>query len=459
MPSGPRKTGILDSAGLFLLAVAVHVPYLLGRPFFFADDFGLLADADNLTSGATRFFDVPAWGVWRLGQRALWWVGYRAFGLDPVPYAWLSVLLHGAVVVALAALLRRLSWSREAVLAGALVFATLSVPALAVRYMVQSTVLVAALLVILAAIAHDAGRVRAAALLFVAAALFYEQALCAPLVFAAINVWRRRKPLAGLGAPITAAAAFVAVNLWTLRHATKIFAYNTPGLGRDALRQIVFAPWLAAGVPPGATMRTSGAVLLVAATAAILLAAFRWLPARGVLLGAALAWIAALPYAGRNVGWWPPYYFYLSGAGLAAAVSAPRIRFWPLACLPLALWNVRSNLAGDRATLVEMHRYEQVTRETAPQSGVPYAVFVNVNSGLAWAGWQFGGSLRAFELWDAPGGAARCYTGGDLGETRERMRRDFPGAVRRGRWPEDRPPALRGARPPARRRLFAWPAG
>jgi hypothetical protein len=203
-------------------------------------------------------------------------------------------------------------------------------------------------------------------------------------------------------------------------------------------------------------MRTASAVLLLSATAAILFAAFRWLPARGVFLGAALAWSAALPYAGRNVGWWPAYYFYLPGAGLAAAVSAPRFRFWPLACLPLVVWNLRSNLAGDRATLAEMRRYEQVTRETAPRS-VPYAVFVNVNSGLAWAGWQFGGSLRAFELWDAPGGPARCYTGTDLAETRERMRRDFPGAARRGRWPEDRPPELRGARPPARRRLFPWP--
>ncbi|HEY7113511.1 MAG TPA: hypothetical protein VIA45_11315 [Thermoanaerobaculia bacterium] len=457
MASAPRKTGILDSAALFLFAVAVHVPYLLGRPFFFADDFGLLADADNLTSGATRFLDVPAWGVWRLGQRALWWAGYRVFGLDPLPYAWLSVLLHGACVVALAALLRRLGWQRGAVIAGAAVFATLSVPALAVRYMVQDAVLVAAVLVIFAAIAHDAGRVRAATLLFLAGALFYEQALCAPLVFAAVNVWRRRRPFAGLAAPVGAAAAFVAVNLWTLRHATKIFAYNTAGFGADALRQIVFAPWLAAGVPPGFSMRAFGAALLLAATAAILIAAFLWLPARGVLLGIALAWIAALPYAGRNVGWWPPYYFYLPGAGLAAAVAAPRIRLWPLACVPLVLWNVRGDLAGGKATLAEMRRYEQVTRETPPQSGVPFAVFVNVNSGLAWAGWQFGGSLRAFELWDAPAGPARCYTGNDLDEVRARMRRDFPAASRRGRWPEDRPPALRGARPPARRRLFPWP--
>ena len=457
MPSGPRKTGILDSAGLFLLAVAVHVPYLLGRPFFFADDFGLLADADNLTSGATRFFDVPAWGVWRLGQRALWWAAYRLFGLDPLPYAWLSVLLHGAVVVALDALLRRLGWTRAAAFAAAAVFATLAAPALAVRYMVQNTVLVAALFVILAAIAHDAGHVRGATLLFLAGALFYEQALCAPLVFAAVNVWRRRKPLAGLAAPVGAAAAFVAVNLWTLRHATKIFAYNTLGLGADALRQIVFAPWLAAGVSPLVPMRASTAALLAAATAAILLAASLRPPARGVLLGAAVAWIAALPYLGRNVGWWPPYYFYLPGAGHAAAVSAPRLRLWPLACLPLVLWNIRGDVAGGKAMLAEMRRYEQVTRETPPQSGVPYAVFVNVNSGLAWAGWQFGGSPRAFELWDVPGGPARCYTGDDLDATRARMLRDFPAASRRGRWPEDRPPALRGARPPARHRLFPWP--
>ena len=184
----------------------------------------------------------------------------------------------------------------------------------------------------------------------------------------------------------------------------------------EALRQIVFAPWLAAGMPQAYTMRISSAILLLGATAAMTLIGALWKPARGVLLGIALVYFASLPYIGRNVAWWPEYYFYLPGVGLAAAVAAPRIKLWPVACLPLIAWNVKAELGRANATLVEMHRYEQVTRETPPQSGVPYAVFVNVHSGLAWAGWQFGGSLRAFELWDAPGGTARCYTGRTLEE-------------------------------------------
>jgi hypothetical protein len=205
-------------------------------------------------------------------------------------------------------------------------------------------------------------------------------------------------------------------------------------------------------------MRISSAAVMLALTAAVILAGVFWKGARGALLGLALAWIASLPYIGRNVAWWPEYYFYLPGAGLAAAVAAPRWKLWPIACLPLIVWNLRAQPPRAGAMLADMHHYEQVTRETAPESGIPYAVFVNVNSGLAWAGWQFGGSLQAFELWDVPGGPARVYTGRTLEETRDRMKRDFPQATRRGRWPEDRPPSLRGARPPARRRLFPWPA-
>ena len=463
MPSPPaheprpgvwRRSGY-DLVGLFLFAVAIHVPYLCRRPFFFADDFGLLADADNLSAGATGFFDVPAWGVWRLGERGLWWLEYLAFGLKPTPYAVVSVLLHAGVVVSVAILLRQLDWPRWSANTAAAVFASLSVPSLAIRYMVQSAVLVCALCVLVALIAHDRGKTAVAAAIVLIGAIFYEQAICAPLAMAAVNLARGRRITSKLTIPCAAVAIFLVVNLWTLRHATKVFAYNTAGW--DAVRQIVFAPWRAAGAPPAWTMRPPIATALLLITVGILAAGVLWKPARGILLGMALAWIASLPYVGRNAPWWIEYYFYLSGVGVAAAVAAPRLKYWPLVCLPLVAWNLKAQVPRAAWILTEMRRYEEVTRNTPVQTGIPSAVFVNVNSGLAWAGWQFGGSLEAFELWDASGAPARCYTGQTLEQAREKMQQDFPHAIRRGRWPEDRPPSLRSARPPARRRLFPWP--
>ncbi len=444
-----------DLAGLFVFAVAIHVPYLSRRPFFFADDFGLLADADNLSAGVAGFFEVPAWGVWRLGERGLWWLEFLVFGLNPTPYAIVSVLLHACVVLSVAILLRQLDWPRWSVNSAAIVFASLAVPSLAIRYMVQSTVLVCALCVVVALIAHDRGKTVTAAVLLLIGAIFYEQAICAPLAMAAVNLARGRRITARLAIPFAAVAIFLAVNFWTLRHSTKVFAYNT--VGWHAIRQIVFSPWLTAGVPQAWTMRPPIAALLALITGGLLAMGVLWRPARGVLLGLALAWIASLPYIGRNIPWWLEYYFYLSGVGLAAAVAAPRLRYWPLACVSFVVWNLSAHVPRADTILAEMRRYEQITRETPVQGGIPYAVFLNVNSGLAWAGWQFGGSLQAFELWDAPGGPARCYVGQTLEGAREKMKRDFPQALRRGRWPEDRPPSLRGARPPARRRLFSWP--
>jgi hypothetical protein len=272
---------------------------------------------------------------------------------------------------------------------------------------------------------------------------------------AVVNLTRGRRITARLAIPCATVAIFLAVNFWTLRYSTKVFVYNTGGW--HAIRQIVFTPWLAAGAPQTWTMRAPIAAALLLITAGTLAAGVVWKPARGILLGLALAWIASFPYAGRNTVWWIGYYFYLSGVGVAAALAAPRLKYWPLVCLPFVAWNLKLQVPRAAGILAEMRRYEQITRETPVQSEIPYAVFVNVNSGLAWAGWQFGGSLEAFELWDASGAPARCYTGQTLEQAREKMKQDFPQASRRGRWPEDRPPSLRSARPPARRRLFPWP--
>ncbi len=449
----PRfRSAVVAAAALF--AAAVHAAFLAQRPFFFADDFGCLADADNLTRGTSGFFTLPAWGAWRLGQRALWLAEYRIFGLEAFPYHAVNVALHAAAAAALAALLMRLGAERLRALAASLLFASWSIPSMTVEYPSVSAVIVATLAVFAAVAAHDAGRPVLASLALLAGACFYEQALCAPAAMLLVNVLRRRRPWwAGLPLPAAAAAGFFVVNFWTLRGTTKIFAYNAGGT--RALQQAVFVP-----------LRILDPAELFAppvfAWSALALFAAAVCLSRGMraaLPGLAFAWIAVAPLLGRNVRW-SDWYFYMPAAGVAAAVALafPRSRAWLLAPAVLLAWNLHDQRWRSRYFVEQAERYRQVTLTAPPASDAAAVVLVNIHSGLAWSGWQFGGAFEAVELWQSDEDGAACFTGPSLAEARQAMLRIYPRAVRRSGWPADMPPGLRNARGPARHALFPWPA-
>lgn len=434
----------------------MHLPFLWRRPFFFGDDFGCLADADNLVRGSSRFFDLPAWGVWRLGQRAFWWAEYRLFGLDPLPYHAVNIALHAAVVVSLGALLVRFGAPRaRALLAGALL-AAFSATSMTVRYPSVSAVIVATLGVAAALAAWRRGQPSLCAAAMILGACFYEQALCVPAAILIADLSRGRRPdWRRFSVPVAAAAVFLAVNFWSLRGTAKVFAYNTGGA--RAILQAVAAPLVAASDGwAGAASRPALAGAVLVAAAALGLA---WRPARGLLPGLLFAWAATVPLLGRNVSW-PEWYYYMPGLGAAAALALafPGSRLWTAACLVLLAVNLRDQASRAGYFATQSANYRQVTLDTPAAGEITAVILVNVHSGLAWTAWQFGGAVEVFELWDAPAAAPRCYPGRDLAELRARMLAEIPDARRRSRWPDDLPAGMRGARAPARREIFPWPA-
>jgi hypothetical protein len=319
-------------------------------------------------------------------------------------------------------------------------------------------VIIAAIAVLVALDQHLRDRPIAAAAAILVGATFYEQALCAPAAMLLANAALCRRPLwRGVVLPGAAAVLFFAVNVWTLRGTTKVYAYNAGG-GR-ALAQAVTAPFAVVGrVPPIAIAAGALALLLVVGVT--------WRPARGILPGLAFAWIAVVPMLGRNVGW-SEWYFYLSAAGVASALA---FALDPLASrgtvgLALALvlavgigaWSLSKQAGRARYFAGVADGYETITRSVPASRDAAAAVFVNVHSGLAWTAWQFGGAVRRFELWDAPDGKARCYAGRELEALRSRMLSEAPGAVLRSRYPDDLPPGMRDAHAPARVELFPWP--
>jgi hypothetical protein len=114
-----RKLGPpLGIAALFLVALAVYRPHV--TDFFAADDFVFLQSANrhgflDYVSRAFSFpeatpFDLET-PLWRPLVDLYFYLWWRLFSFDPLPYHLANVLLHGAVAALAARLIRQLTGS------------------------------------------------------------------------------------------------------------------------------------------------------------------------------------------------------------------------------------------------------------------------------------------------------------------------------------------------------------
>lgn len=99
----------------FLAAVLGHLPVL--GAWWCRDDWGLLARAAGVIDGPSG---LPA--RW-LSQQFYWLATWPLFGMDPLPHAWIRLLLHGAAAALVARLGRRGGLGQPAAALAGCVFA------------------------------------------------------------------------------------------------------------------------------------------------------------------------------------------------------------------------------------------------------------------------------------------------------------------------------------------------
>ncbi|MBK8167041.1 MAG: hypothetical protein IPK64_13960 [bacterium] len=212
-----RRFGLPTAApaAAFLAAILGHLPVL--GAWWCRDDWGLLARAAGLSEGPTG---VPA--RW-LSQHLYWQATWPLFGLDPLPHAWIRLLLHGASAALVARLARRGGLGEPAAAVAGCVFAASPL---------------------------------AFTPLYWAAGI--QELLAAALALLAVDRWLRagRQSAGGPGRRELAGAVLAAVGS---------LAAKEPGLGLALLfGALTLTP--AAGRPAG--RRTVGVVVAIAATAA-----------------------------------------------------------------------------------------------------------------------------------------------------------------------------------------------
>jgi protein O-mannosyl-transferase len=200
-----------------LVAVVAVAPALDGR-FIYDDQYYLVGNpaVRGEASPWTTPLGSPQQALWRpltVVSFALQWQGPEAAG----PLRAVNVALHALTAVLLLLLARRLGLPGEVAVLAALLFAVHPVHAEAVAWVSGRAELLAAALVFASWLAWLApGRLAAVAcaVLFAAALLSKENALVAPLLFAAGDVLIRRRPVAR-GRLIALGA--VAAGVWAAR--------------------------------------------------------------------------------------------------------------------------------------------------------------------------------------------------------------------------------------------------
>lgn len=326
-------------AAAFLAAVLGHLPVL--GAWWCRDDWGLLARAAGVIDGPPG---LPA--RW-LSQHLYWQATWPLFGLDPLPHAWIRLLLHGASSALVARLARRGGLREPAAAVAGCVFAASPLAFTPLYWAAGIQELLAAALALLAlevwlgatgfgAVAPGAaGRgnraLAGAALAAVASLAAKEPGLGLALLFTAL-VWLspagrpagRRALAVGLAIAVTAAAGLGAAVLATRHFDHGPGAPYALGDAATAAANLAFAArWLAL---PGPVLdaRATTAALTVGALVLAAWAAWgvvSWRRGRrlalAALAGSLLALAPVLPLRHHLA----PYLAYLAVAGWALTLA------------------------------------------------------------------------------------------------------------------------------------------
>lgn len=393
-----------------LAAVLGHLPVL--GAWWCRDDWGLLARAAGVIAAPAG---LPA--RW-LSQHLYWQATWPLFGLDPLPHAWIRLLLHAGSAALVARLARRGGLTETAAALAGCVFAASPLAFTPLYWAAGIQELLAAMLALLAidawlGAAGRGGRATAWAVLAAVGSLAAkEPGLGLALVFGGL-AWAtpsarpgsRRALFVALAVTAAAAAGSAALAVRHFDHAPG--APYALGDAATALVNLAFAArWLA--LPgPVVDARASGAALLAGALVLAAWAAWglwSWRRGRRLALaalgGALLSLAPVLPLRNHLA----PYMAYLAVAGWALALATLLPRRVPRPRAALAAMLVAATAWGWFATGTVLSRRNEL--------GLPADDIVRATS-LSWEarsvlqgieGLGGGGAVRQVVLLQVPAG-------------------------------------------------------
>ncbi|HOW97129.1 MAG TPA: tetratricopeptide repeat protein [Kiritimatiellia bacterium] len=238
------------AAALLALAFAAYLP-VLGAGFVWDDD-------NHVTENATLTSAQGLRGIW-LGLRenetcqyypltfTAFWAQYRLWGLNPLPYHLVNVLLHGLNAILLWRLLAR--WRLPGAWAAAAIFAVHPIHAMSVAWVTELKNVLAGAFMLLTLLAWEAWDRRRTAGLYALALLAYLAAVLSKTAAAALPVlmllvaWWRKPRLEGRDARavvpfLLLGLAMGAVTMWVEQ---RLVWGRGPGLELDYAQRAFLA--------------------------------------------------------------------------------------------------------------------------------------------------------------------------------------------------------------------------
>jgi hypothetical protein len=303
---GTRRRHSILPSGAIILAIALAFFPILQTPFLY-DDYTHIADASRFTlrTVARQFGQVPGQGLFfRPLGFLLYWLNYLWVGANPTLWHAGNIAMHAACACLMFVLCRELGLTRQASLAGALLFGLSGVSAESVAWIDAGFVILTTALVLLSLIGvcryAAMGRKRwlSAALIFGACAMLCkETAFCLPLLIATLALFRDRRDWNRIGrAAILSGVLTLLLFLyrwWALKGiggyaGTQFNLFHT-------MEALFLRQWAVLSFPLNWSV-SAGPILRIALVAIpLLLAAFAWMakPRRRPLIGCVLFIVAS----------------------------------------------------------------------------------------------------------------------------------------------------------------------